>query len=153
MAEELSDVDDLALGCNGVSTWFDRQGFEVHLSWKDKTELPGVVDLTRQRAGGYLEVILELFARLHAVQEAHGWQQTNFYSVRTLYSDNATVNSGHISGLRELMNEEREECWQALPQATRGTFKALIFKGCDDYIAALILNHFDQALVHQENAR
>ena len=49
---------------HGVSTWFDRQGFEVHLSWKDKTELLGVVDLTGKGAGGYLEVILALFARL-----------------------------------------------------------------------------------------
>ena len=86
-----------------------------------------MVDLTGKGAGGYLEVILALFARLHAVQEAHGWQQINFYSVRTLYSDNATVNSGHISGLCELMNEERKECWWTLPEATRGNFKALIF--------------------------
>ena len=86
MAGHMSDVDNLALGCDGVSTWFDRQGFEVHLSWKDKTELLGVVDLIGKGAAGYLEVILALFARLHAVQEAHGWQQTNFSSVRTLYS-------------------------------------------------------------------
>ena len=78
MAEELSVVEDLTLGCDGLLTWFDRQGFEVHLSWKDKTELLGVVDLTAKGAGGYLEDILALFARLHAVQEAHGWQQTNF---------------------------------------------------------------------------
>ena len=67
--------------------------------------------------------------------------------MRTLYSDNATVNGGHISSLRELMNEERKECWRALPEVTRGNFKALIFKGCDDHIAALTLKHFDQALV------
>ena len=47
----------------------------------------------------------------------------------------------------ELMNEERKECWRALPEATRGNFKALIVKGCDDHIAALMLKHFDQALV------
>ena len=64
MAEELSVVEDLALAWDGVSTWFDRQGFEVHLSWKDETELLGVVDLTGKGAGGYLEVILSLFARL-----------------------------------------------------------------------------------------
>ena len=61
--------------------------------------------------------------------------------MRTLYSDNATVNSGHISGLCELMYE------RALPEATRGNIKALIFRGCDDHIGARILKHFDQALV------
>ena len=45
MAEEPSAVEDLALGCDGVSTWFDHQGFEVHFIWKDKTKLLGVVAL------------------------------------------------------------------------------------------------------------
>ena len=38
--EELSVVEDLALRCDGVSTWFDRQVFEVHQTrpgWHNRT--------------------------------------------------------------------------------------------------------------------
>ena len=58
MAKELATETNIALGCDGTTTYFDRSGFEVHLSYGERTELLCIDDLVDKNAEGYLAAIL-----------------------------------------------------------------------------------------------
>jgi hypothetical protein len=154
MAIALSSSRDIALGSDASNTWFDRNALEVHVSYAQETELLGLVDQPLKAAGDILTTIIKLWAVLNTTQHTLGLPVTNLYYVRCLYSDNASVNTGRWTGLRVLFDEVRFKAWEILfgnsdstSDATYEPFTPLVFKGCDDHIAALVLKNFSTAVV------
>ena len=137
LARDLSSCANLALGCDGSGTFFDRHGFEVHVSWEGGTELLDLVDLIDKSAEGCLNCILLIWGRLNDIQRELAVPPTPLYAIRTLYADNASVNTGVAGGLAALLDEARKAAHARDDPAT--LYHPLKFKGCDHHILALVL--------------
>ena len=55
MCLELEEVQEVALGCDGTTTWYSRSAFEVHLVYTQKVELADPTDITEKDAVGLFE--------------------------------------------------------------------------------------------------
>ena len=140
LAKDVSPSRNLALECDGSGTCFDRHALEVHISSEGAAELMDVIDLVDKSAAGYLAVILKCLDRLHTLQRGMGLSPTPLWALRTLYADNAFVNTGSIGGLPVSFKEARHAAYRAEQPAE--PFFAMEFKGCDDHILAFVLTRF-----------
>ena len=85
--------------CSQRGTFFVRHALEVHISWEGGIELIDVIDLVDKSAAGDLAAILKCLDRLQTLQRGMGLPPTPLWAFRTLYADNASVNTGSIGGL------------------------------------------------------
>ena len=145
MCRALSSSTDVALGCDGSTTFWERSGLEAHVSFDDYTELLGVCEQPKKSATDYLTSLLKFWDRVQKTQRLLGVKVTSLYYVRTLYSDNASVNCGATEGLCAQLNAKRREAHAA--DGIKEPFRDLFFKGCDDHIAALILKLWSTKVV------
>ena len=132
MCIELAEVQEVALGCDGTTTWYSRSAFEVHLAYKRRVELANLTDITEKDAAGYLRKGVEFWDHLNVRQEELSLQPTSIYWCMSVICDNTSVNTGHVKGLVALLERVREHAYA---------------KGCDGHIAGIIYTTFDRALV------
>ena len=105
-----------------------------------------MVDILDKSATGLLKSILAMWDKLGETQVAPNVPTTPLYAIDTLYADNASVNTGEVSGLSVLSNCARLAAYLRDHPNDRG-FKALLFKGCKDHVLALVLASYNQKLV------
>ncbi|KAL6072556.1 hypothetical protein QOT17_005379 [Balamuthia mandrillaris] len=97
-----------------------------------------VISHTFENMLGYIENTL---AELNQKGEEQGLSAIKLWEFRSITFDLTSSNSGRISGLGHLLNEQRRELWEQ-ESTPKPPFAPLLVKGCDDHIAALILNEF-----------
>ena len=61
LCTERSKEISIALGCDASSKWFDRCGFEAHVTCGIGTELLDVVHIVAKGAAGCLQIILHIW--------------------------------------------------------------------------------------------
>ena len=64
MCRELSSCKDIALGCDGSTTFFERSGFEAHVSFGQYTELLGVSEQPKKSTKDYRTSLLKFWDRV-----------------------------------------------------------------------------------------
>ncbi|KAL6062756.1 hypothetical protein QOT17_012032 [Balamuthia mandrillaris] len=97
-----------------------------------------VISHTSENMLGYIENTL---AELNQKGLEQGLSAIKLWEFRSITFDLTSSNSGRIGGLGHLLNERRRQLWEQ-ESTPKPPFTPLLVKGCDDHIAALILNEF-----------
>ncbi|KAL6046896.1 hypothetical protein QOT17_021959 [Balamuthia mandrillaris] len=97
-----------------------------------------VISHTSENMLGYIENTL---AELNQKGLEQGLSAIKLWEFRSITFDLTSSNSGRIGGLGHLLNEWWRQLWEQ-ESTPKPPFTPLLVKGCDDHIAALILNEF-----------
>ena len=156
-ALELFGLNDLigcfniCIGLDSIGTLFDRCRIEFHCSGFACTELIGLLDAFDKSAQGVVRQLLEVWARVQAIEDRFHLPATAIYFITSLTADTTTAMAGEFGGVQATFEVATHKAWQddGCPQLhpSEPMYKLVTYKQCEDHVCNLVRAFVNQKIV------
>lgn len=155
IAHLLSYSEDLFLGFDATSTYFNRNFLEIHVGGYNMLHKQlwirpiAIVEFLPHDATTQTQLIINAIQQLNDLQQQINTKITKLYNFISMSSDNENLNKGALNGVITKLNQEQRRQYEegkASGQEIVIPYRDLIEKGCSDHIINLISKEFHRRI-------